>query len=148
MNIVIGNIFDYTNELDFIGITTNSTLNSQRHLVMGAGNAKQAKLLCPELPQAFGKLVLEKNASLKYYGILKYKKYFAFQTKLHWKDKSPMWVVKKSVEDLFNIALKYPDHQFGIPFPAINHGGLKEEDVLPYLQKLPDNVTIYKLPSK
>ena len=35
MNIVIGNIFEYTNELDFIGITTNSTLNSQSHLVMG-----------------------------------------------------------------------------------------------------------------
>ena len=59
-----------------------------------------------------------------------------------------MWVVKKSIEDLFNIALKYPEHQFGTPFPAINHGGLKEEDVLPYLQKLPDNVTIYKLSSK
>lgn len=147
MRILIKDIFEDIDKLDFIGITTNSTLNSKGHLVMGAGNAKQAKELCPILPEIFGKKIKEGSGNLNFYGILKYYNYFAFQTKLNWKDKSPLWVVEKSIDQLLEISLKHSDKQFGLPFPAINHGGLSVDLVKPLLEKLPDNVTIYKLPN-
>lgn len=42
-------------------------------------------------------------------------------------------------------AVKYKDKKFGLPFPAINNGGLTVDVVLPYLEKLPDNVIVYHL---
>lgn len=145
MILKIGNIFNDVEVLDFVGITTNSTLNKKNQLVMGAGNAKQAKELVPELPDVFGKQVIQGCGDGRFYGLLRHGKYFALQTKLHWRDNSPMWVVERSLYKLNLAAIKHPDKIFGIPFPAINHGRLKESDVLPLLEVLPDNVIVYKL---
>lgn len=145
MKIQIGNIFEHMDDLDYVGITTNSTLNSKGHLVMGAGNAKQAKEICPELPSIFGNQISNSCGNLGFYGLLKHDKYFALQTKLHWRDKSPIKVVSLSIHKLNLAANKHPDKIFGVPFPAINHGKLKEEDILPMLLLLPDNVIIFKL---
>lgn len=145
MKIQIGNIFEHMGEIDYVGITTNSTLNNKGHLVMGAGNAKQAKEICPELPNVFGGQINKGCGNLGFYGLLKYDKYFALQTKLHWRDKSPIKVVSLSICKLNLAANKNPDKVFGVPFPAINNGGLKEKDVLPMLLSLPDNVIVFKL---
>ena len=145
MRIQIGNIFEHMDELDYVGITTNSTLNNKGHLVMGAGNAKQAKEICPELPKIFGEQIRKGCGNLGFYGLLKHDKYFALQTKLHWRDKSPIKVVSMSICKLNLAANKHPDKIFGTPFPAINHGKLKECDVLPMLSSLPDNVIVFKL---
>lgn len=145
MKIKIGNIFECMGELDYVGITTNSTLNNKGHLVMGAGNAKQAKEVCPELPAIFGEQVSKGCGNLGFYGLLRHNQYFALQTKLHWRDKSPIEVVKHSINKLRLASLKHPDKVFGVPFPAINHGKLSEEDILPLLKELPDNVIIFKL---
>lgn len=147
MILKIGNIFDSENNLDFIGITTNSKLNNKRHLIMGAGNAKQAKELYPELPVVFGEQILNTCGDLGFYGLLKHEKYFALQTKYHWKDKSSIELVKRSIHKLKLSSLKHPDKVFGIPFPAINHGKLKEDDVFPLLETLPDNIIVFKLPT-
>lgn len=141
-----GDIFDDEHYLDFIGITTNSILNKKGELVMGAGIAKQAKQKHPDLPKLFGDLIKEKDVENKFYGMLLAKrKYVAFQTKLHWKDNSPLDVVQRSIIMLKKTANKYADKTFGIPFPAINNGGLTVEIVLPLLQEIPDNVIIYHL---
>ena len=145
MKIQIGNIFEHMGELDYVGITTNSTLNNKGHLVMGAGNAKQAKEVCPELPKIFGEQIRKGCGNLGLYGLLRHNQYFALQTKLDWRDKSPIKVVSLSIYKLNLAANKHPDKIFGVPFPAINHGGLKEKDVLPMLLSLPDNVIIFKL---
>ena len=148
MILKIGNIFDSENKLDFIGITTNSKLNNKGHLIMGAGNAKQAKEICPELPVVFGKQILNTCGDLGFYGLLKHENYFALQTKYHWRDKSPIELVNRSIYKLRLSSLKHPDKVFGIPFPAINHGKLKEGDIIPFLETLPDNVIVFKLPVK
>lgn len=145
MKIKIGNIFECMDELDYVGITTNSTLNNKGHLVMGAGNAKQAKEVCPELPAIFGEQVSKGCGNLGFYGLLRHNQYFALQTKLHWRDKSPIEVVKRSINKLRLASLKHPDKVFGVPFPAINHGKLSEEEIVPLLKELPDNVIIFKL---
>lgn len=145
MKIKIGNIFDYVNELDYVGITTNSTLNKKGELVMGAGNAKEAKCLYPDLPKVFGQMIKSMGCELGYYGIIHYDKFIAVQTKRNWRDKSLISDVEETLEHLKIIAEMHPELAIGIPYPAINHGGLTESDIYPLLLKLPDNVIVYKL---
>ena len=68
----------------------------------------------------------------------------AFQTKIHYKDKSPLDLVKKSVTRLKFLATLFDDCLFGLPFPAINNGGLTKEVVLPIIESLPDNVLVFE----
>ena len=140
-----GNIFDDYDVLDFVGITTNSILNKKGELVMGAGIAKTAKEFCPELPSLFGSQIKEKGVEGGFYGLLLVGKYLAFQTKRDWRDKSDIQDVIRSINMLKRGAEKYPNSNFGIPFPAINNGGLKVDDILPHINYLPDNVTVYHL---
>ena len=141
-----GDIFEDEHILDFVCITTNSILNKNGELVMGAGVAKRAKDLHKELPKLFGDAINSRSAISGFYGMLLVKdKYVAFQTKVHWKDKSPIDVVKRSIIMLERTAIKYKGKRFGLPFPAINNGGLTVGMVLPYLEKLPDNVVVYHL---
>ena len=132
-----GDIFEDEHILDFVCIKTNSILNKNGELVMGAGVAKRAKDLHKELPKLFGEAIKSKNAISGFYGMLLVKdKYVAFQTKVHWKDKSPIDIVKRSISMLGRTAIKYKYNRFGLPFPAINNGGLTVDMVLPYLEKL------------
>lgn len=140
------NIFEDEDTLDFVCITTNSILNKNGELVIGAGVAKAAKELHSDLPKLFGEGIKAKAAVGGFYGLILVKdKFIAFQTKIHWKDKSPIDVVKRSINMLERTALKYKDKTFGLPFPAITNGGLTVNTVLPMLQNLPDNVTVYHL---
>lgn len=140
-----GNIFDDFDGLDYVGITTNSILNKQGELVMGAGIAKTAKQHNKYLPMLFGGQIKAKKVEGGFYGILVQGKYFAFQTKRHWKDKSNIQDVIRSINILKRGAEKYPDKVFGLPFPAINNGGLSWGDVIKYLEDLPNNVIVYHL---
>ena len=139
-------IFKDVDSLDYVCITTNSTLNKAGELIMGAGIAKDAKTLYPDLPLLYGKQIKEKKVVGGFYGCLLAKeKFIAFQTKLHWKESSPISVVEKSIFMLSRLATKYNDKVFGLPFPAINNGGLSPNDVYPLLIKLPDNVIVYHI---
>ena len=140
-----GNIFDDYDALDFVGITTNSILNKKGELVMGAGIAKTAKGICPELPSMFGSQIKDKGVEGGFYGLLLAGKYVAFQTKRDWRDNSDIQDVIRSINMLKRGAEKYPNSKFGLPFPAINNGGLKTSDILPHISHLPDNVTVYHL---
>ena len=140
-----GNIFDDYDVLDFVGITTNSILNKKGELIMGAGIAKTAKGICPELPSMFGSQIKDKGVEGGFYGLLLAGKYLAFQTKRDWRDNSDIQDVIRSINMLKRCAEKYPDSKFGLPFPAINNGGLSVDLVRPLLDKLPDNVIVYHL---
>ena len=144
MKIINKDIFEDYDSLDFLCITTNSILNKQKHLIMGAGIAKQAATFDKDMSRFFGWFIDKSNLNGKFYGLIYYKKFIAFQTKLHWRDNSPMSVVESSIKMLDIFARCNIDKKIGLPFPAINNGGLKDEDVLPYLRTLPENVVIYK----
>ena len=64
MNVLLkkGDIFEDEHILDFVCITTNSILNKNGELVMGAGVAKRAKDLHKELPKLFGDAIKSRNA--------------------------------------------------------------------------------------
>ncbi|MBQ0114054.1 MAG: hypothetical protein KBT03_13070 [Bacteroidales bacterium] len=140
-----GNIFDDFEELDFVGITTNSILTKGGALVMGAGVAKTAKEYCSSLPVLFGSQIKAKEIEGGFYGLLVQGKYFAFQTKRHWKYNSSLSDVIQSINMLKRVSTKYSSKKFGLPFPAINNGGLNWMDIIVQLEELPDNVTVYHL---
>ena len=130
MKLIKGNVFEYEG-LDFICVTTNSILNSKGELVMGAGIALEAKKRYPELPTVFGCKVDKLGVRGQDYYILQHKNIIVFQTKRHYRDNSPIDLVSKSVNRLKFLATVFEDSIFGLPFPAINNGGLNREDVLP-----------------
>ena len=135
-------------DCDYFGVTTNSIIKRNGELVMGAGVAKSAMLLNPELPKIFGADIVGRGLVGGYYGIIKpsgSSKYFTFQTKRHYKDKSNITDVIMSINQLKEIAIRFHNKTFALPFPAIANGGLKRGDVLPYLLELPNNVYVYEL---
>ena len=132
-------------ELDYVCVTTNSTIKTNGNLCMGKGIAKQAANHCPHLPTIFGQLIKLKNKENSIYGLLAYQKYIAFQTKIDWKNTSPLYVIANSLDKLTRLALKYPNNVFGLPYPGINNGGLTKDQVYPLLKQLPSNVIVYFL---
>lgn len=148
MKLLQANIWDYENQFDYICITTNSTSKSDGSLVMGRGCALEANQRNPKLKVEYGRQLRERGLFNKFYGLLlAEEKYIAFQTKYHWKNDSPIDLVIKSIEMLSRLANKYPNKTFALPFPAINNGGKKPEEILPYLEQLPNNVTVFHLKS-
>ena len=143
MKLKRGNALD--SNADSMGITTNSILNWKGELVMGAGVALEAKKRFPDLPRIFGQFISKNKLEGGFYGIIESGRYFAFQTKRNWRDKSDITDVRNSVWKLKAIAERYPAYTYALPFPAINNGGLKREDILPLLEVLPDNVHVYEL---
>lgn len=143
MRLINGNIWQY--ELDYICVTTNSIIKPNGRLVMGAGFAKDAASKVKNLDYHFGKEIIKKGANSQIYGLVAVGKYIAFQTKIHFKDKSPLPVVEKSCTMLKRLAEKYPDKTFGLVFPAINNGGRSKEEIMPLLEILPDNVFVFEL---
>lgn len=145
MQLVQDDIWSYADKLDFICVTTNSIVKTNGCLVMGAGIAKTAMERNPDLPKEFGKQILDKGLAGQFYGLLAVGKYIAFQTKLHYKDSSPLDVVQRSCNALQRLAKKYPEKSFGLPYPGISNGRLDPKVVYPFLKDLPDNVFVYHI---
>lgn len=128
--------------------TANGVLNKAVELVMGAGNALDSKNAHPKSAKAYGQYLKDSFGKMEVYkyGLIADETYpWAFQSKLHFKDNSDLNVIKMAVDHLTAYATVDSDIEFHLPFPGISLGGLKEEDVLPLLKKLPDNVIIHKL---
>lgn len=143
MILVKGNVFEYPN-LDYICITTNSILNTKGELVMGTGVALEAKKRFPQLPKIYGNKIDKLGLFGKDYYLLQHDNLIAFQTKRHYKDKSPIELVKRSTQRLKFLATLFDDSTFGLPFPAVQNGGLSKDVVLPIINCLPNNVIVFE----
>lgn len=148
MKEIKGNIFDIT-DADAICVTTNGIVKSNGELVMGAGIAKQFAERFPSLPSDLGKAVREYgNVVLSnrawemtpnnwdntpsYYVV-------SFPTKNHWKDPSPMWLIKRSAEQLVIAADRMHWEKIVLPRPGCGLGGLKWEDVKKMIEPILDD---------
>lgn len=143
MTIIQGNLWDELGHADLILFTANNTLDKNGHLVMGAGAALEAKELFPDAPARFGHLL---NGGTPNYGvaILGYADFHlgAFQTKIHWRDPSPLSLIEYSVNKLIHCADRF--RRIALNFPGTGCGLVSESVVMPIIQKLPDNVFIYQ----
>lgn len=124
--------------------TANSTIRQNGCVVMGRGNAAVVRDFYKGIDKKFGHVI----EHLSVFGVqfVQHNSQWigAFQTKVHWQDKSPLDLVQRSILHLKTIAEKRPSHTFHLPCPAINNGGQSEDVILPMLECLPDNVIVYK----
>lgn len=131
---------------DYIGFTANSVLTKDGRLVMGAGSAKAVRDKFKGIDKRLGD-VISGCKHPETYLIVKDTdtNIFALQTKIHWKDKSPVGLVKYSLRYLKRLAESRPNRTFAVPYPAISNGGLTKDVLVKYIEELPDNVYIYEL---
>ena len=123
--------------------TANSTIKQNGRLVMGAGCAKSVRDMYIGIDKQFGNEI----EHLSTFGckFVQHKSQWigAFQTKIHWQNKSPLDLVEVSVLQLKHIAERRGAYIFHLPCPAVSNGGRSVDDILPMLETLPDNVIVY-----
>lgn len=121
-----------------ICITTNGFIKNDGTGVMGAGCAKQAADLFPDLPRLLGISLVNRGnvvSSLT-------SKILAFPVKHNWFDKADLKLIKKSAKELNKRALEKPHLKFILPRPGCGNGKLRWDKVKPVIDFLPDNVIV------
>lgn len=130
---------------DLFLITTNSQKKVGGRLVMGAGIAKEANERFPGLDL----LLASRIPNLGVYGLLvsenwPERKFGAFQTKIAYKDESPLWLIHYSALMLDKFIRDNPVMNVHLNFPGVGLGRLDKEHVLPLIDFLPDNVHVWQ----
>jgi len=116
---------------EVIAFTANSITKKTGELVMGAGCAKVFKESFSGIDKEFGGI----NSKFGWKVIdFNGKKIGAFQSKIHYKDKSTLDIIKYSIEQLKKDIKNYDS--VALCFPGVLNGGLKREDVLPLFDGL------------
>lgn len=144
--IVKNQLLDYSTPWslpDVYFFTANSVVG-KNGLIMGAGNALAVKKAYSKLPFDIAPKIRHKFGVI-FQQLRLHQFVGAFQTKYHWRDSSPIELVEYSTKKLIDIAINRSNITFHLPFPAINNGGLDYNEVLKIVDKLPDNVILYKL---
>lgn len=131
-----------TNE-NIVCVTTNGIIRKDGTAVMGAGIAKTANQrfnLATKLAER-----LKKNGNtvcdLGEYTFKTSKFHIvSFPTKQDWKDKSPLWLIKRSAEQLVDIVNTHNYKHIFLTPPGCGLGGLDyETEVKPMLEKIFDD---------
>jgi len=139
----IGDI--WKTDCDIICVTTNGVVKSNGELVMGKGIALQAKQRYPKLAYRLGNMVslYENKPYLIVYDNIKYD-IISLPTKYHWRDKSDIELIKKSLEYIKTIIPK--NYTIALPRPGCANGGLHWEYVKKEIEPiLDDRFTVYSL---
>jgi hypothetical protein len=128
----------------YIIVTTSSFLTSEKKLVMGAGVARDLKIKVPGIDQAFGELIYTLCKHLGRYGLIFHNRYGAFQVRYRFNDKARADLIRFSAAALKGAAINNREELFNLNYPGIGNGDLKEYEVRPILEVLPENVCVWK----
>lgn len=150
-----GNMWDVFGKVDWFLITTNPIVTKQGLAVMGRGIAKQACIRIPTLREDFGTLLNNTKDNLDFprpvrtIGTYEGQKVGHFMVKLHWRYPATLGIIEDSVAALIDILFSIEEMygttiRVALNFPGIGNGKLKREDVLPIIEKLPDNVQVWE----
>ena len=123
-----GNLWDFWEAGEWVGITTNGIVKSNGLAVMGRGIAKQAVDRVPEIQK---QLAWKLNTSGNHvYAFLKHHM-FSFPTKQDWRYPSNLELIGQSCRELrtFSAGRVY------LPRPGCSNGGLHWSEVKPVLEK-------------
>lgn len=143
----------WTSDADVILVTTNATINRAGELVMGRGAALEAKLRFPDVPKMLARRI---PANGRYGVIILAQKYYttfnpggfclgAFQVKYGYAEEARLDLIENSAAMLAALG---PVGRVAMNFPGTGWGGLKREDVLPIIERLPDSVEVHEMPGK
>jgi len=138
------NLWDLSDEDGVKAITTNGVVGSGGSLIMGAGIAKQAAVMYPDLPKLLGDLVT-RYGNIPFY--VEEHNIITYPTKYDWRAASPLRLIEQSAK-LLLMRMKESEleHVF-LPRPGCSNGGRDwEKEIKPLLTPiLPDTVTVVYL---
>ncbi len=151
-----GNMWDRFGHVDWFLITTNYVVNKVGLAVMGRGIAKEAADRIPSLRKDFGTKLKRWLDDYQFVDPLAFpyvctigkydgQKVGCFMVKYSWDEPARLELIEQSTQRLIEIL----DSLEIIPlvalnFPGIGNGKLKREDVLPIIERLPDNVEVWE----
>jgi hypothetical protein len=147
-----GDIWDHYRDGKWIVITTNIGWKNDYSNPMGAGIAKAATKIAPDLPiwygiQCYGQ---RENTSVLLYRPARFilfptKAFNASQPHLSWRAGSDLALIKRSAEQLQTLRLaELPNEIVAVPLVGCKNGGLSPEVVVPALaERLDDSFVLY-----
>ena len=138
----VGDIWQTSCEV--IAITTNGIVG-KNGLIMGKGIAGDASWRYPGLSRRWGNYVLKYGNGVYSYRNSSGVTLFSLPTKHHWRDKSDIKLITKSIKQL--VVETEDFYHIAIPRPGCSNGGLNWEiDVKPIIEPLlDDRFIIYSL---
>lgn len=161
MKLKTGNMWDES--ADVVMVTTNATVRRIGTLVMGRGAAKEAAKRNPRLTGWAGERIWEiqeeRTQKPVDYGVLitpmvdrTAGAIWLFQVKWNWWERADVGLIEKSVDGFMDVlegksgrAMQLLARgKVSLNFPGIGNGGLGKNVVLPLIERLPDNVTVWE----
>ncbi len=144
-----GNLWDHKQADGYLKvITTNGFVKANGEAVMGAGCAKEAKELWPDLPKRLGAEINRWGNNVFFIGdpapdnldiISHEKSIITFPVKHHWKEKADLRLIEKSAHQIMDLADAIDgDWRYVLPRPGCGNGKLEWSDVKPVLQSILD----------
>ena len=133
----------WTYQANCVVITTNGFVRRDGACVMGRGIALQAKRRYPSVEYRIGEAIRSQGNHVYMMGDL-----CTFPVKHNWWEKADLDLIRRSAQELAELARQYPDMVFAMPHPGCHNGGRDWSEVKPLLESvLPDNIHIvdYKL---
>jgi len=128
-------------EEDYICFTANSVIKRNGELVMGAGVAKAFRDNFKGISLEFG----NKIEHLSEFNLLVIDRIIALQTKIHFKNPSPIDLIDRTISKLNEFALENSNKTIAMTLLGTLNGGLDENMIKSKLNKLPDNITVYEI---
>lgn len=141
-----GDMLAHLDECDYAYITTNSMVKKDGCLVMGRGIAKQVRDNFKGIDKAFGDAITGQKKHMKEYCLISnhdYPQIRAFQVKFHWFGEADMDLITNSTNELSTYASEFYEQKIFLNLPGVGNGKLNAEDILPIVEQLPDNVTVW-----
>lgn len=141
MKEIFGDMFAYVGRPNYkICITTNGFIKTNGEGVMGAGCAKEAVEINPDLPRLLGLSLKSRGnhvANLT-------EQFISFPVKVKWMLDADLALIKQSAQELKERALELHDIKFILPRPGCGNGRLSWEQVKPILLEVdfPENIII------
>lgn len=124
---------------DVFMFTGNKFITKDGRLVMGRGAAKQVRDTYPGVDK---RIKSDRPVTFCRLGPNQYLGYFC--VKDHFRESADLDLIGQSVTALVTHASRVPQATFHLNYPGIGAGRLSESAVEPILQRLPDNVWVYK----
>jgi hypothetical protein len=139
-------------------VTGNSSINRHGELVMGRGAAKQLKMRVNGIAQLLGEVLTKYHMNM--YGLCvvpsqrmkerlgHWCRVFCdvgvFQVKTRFSNRAEPTIIRHSVAMLERYARENPSLVINMNMPGTGFGHLSEGAVLPYLERLPKTVNIWR----
>jgi hypothetical protein len=136
-----GNIWNI--DCDGLCVTINGEFKRNGELVMGAGIAKECKILYPHTPKMLANIIKQRGFGCHVFGTHGTNGHGAyligFPTKYDWRENSEMELILKSAKELVAIADERDLKKVLLPRPGCGHGGLEWQHVRTPLSRVLDD---------